>query len=98
MDLSTQDVKKIAKLARLHLREDEVERFSKQLTGILSYVEQISELKTEGVAPTYLCTGLSNSFREDVVANHVLAKPDELLNTSSLPKDLHQIRIPRLLS
>ena len=50
--LSTQDVKRIAELARLELTADELALFTRQLGDILTYVEQIRALDTTGVEPT----------------------------------------------
>ena len=50
--LSREDVLRIAELARLELTNDEVDLFTRQLAGILEYVEQIRALDTSGVAPT----------------------------------------------
>ena len=50
--LSQQDVARIADLARLDLTEQELELFTRQLSDILVYVEQIQSLDTSGVAPT----------------------------------------------
>jgi len=50
--LSKEDVLRIAELARLELTADEVDLFTRQLAGILSYVEQIQALDTTGVVPT----------------------------------------------
>ncbi len=44
-------VERIAHLARLKLGEEEVDTFSKQLSGILEFVHQLEELDTEGVQP-----------------------------------------------
>jgi len=57
-------VNKIALLARLKLTEEEVELFSKQLGDILSFVEQLSELDTEGVEP-YIQKIEETPMRED---------------------------------
>ena len=51
MKLDPQQVRHIAWLARLELSEAEVERFSRQLTQILGYVDQLRALPLEGVAP-----------------------------------------------
>lgn len=50
--LSQEDVLRIAELARLELTADEVDLFTRQLAGILEYVEQIRSLDTTGVVPT----------------------------------------------
>jgi aspartyl-tRNA(Asn)/glutamyl-tRNA(Gln) amidotransferase subunit C len=67
MKLSKDEVTKIAKLARIELSEAETERFSDQLSGVLSYVEKLNEVNTEGIAETSQVTGLENVLREDVV-------------------------------
>lgn len=63
--LSSEQVKKIAKLARLTLTEAEVEKFRPQLSEILKYVELLDEVNVEGVPPTAQTTGSKNVFRED---------------------------------
>lgn len=60
-------VKKVAKLARLDLTEEEVGEFAIQLNAILEYVEKMNQLDTESVEPLAHCLPISNCFREDVV-------------------------------
>jgi len=96
MQLTTEQVKKIAQLARLELTPEEMERYAGQLTDILTYAELLKELDTNAVAETSQVTGLSNVTREDVVGAP-LCTPDELLECSPLPKDEHQIRVKRVL-
>lgn len=96
MKLSKEQVLKIAQLARLKLTEDEVLRLENQLTDILTYVEKISELDTASVLPTCQVTGLSNVVREDIIRDKICSA-DELLATSPLPKDDHQIRVKKVL-
>lgn len=96
MKLTTDQVEKIAQLARLKLSEEEIERYTNQLTNILNYVEVLKEVNTKGIKETNQVTGLSNVTRSDVV-RHDLAEPDELLECSPLPKDKHQIKIKRIL-
>jgi aspartyl-tRNA(Asn)/glutamyl-tRNA(Gln) amidotransferase subunit C len=55
----------VAKLARLKLSDDEVERMAKELSGILEHVEKISELDLEGVEPTSHVIQLENVLRPD---------------------------------
>lgn len=83
----------IAKLARLKLSEDELERMAKELSSILQYVEMLQELKTDDVTPTSQVTGVKNSLREDAVELRG-ALPDALLECSPLPKVERQIQAP----
>jgi aspartyl-tRNA(Asn)/glutamyl-tRNA(Gln) amidotransferase subunit C len=55
----------VARLARLALSEDEVEKMSRELTTILEHVERISELDLEGVEPTSHVVALENVLRPD---------------------------------
>lgn len=86
-------VRHIAGLARLRLSEEEVEKFSRELSSILKYVQKLQEVDTQGIVPTSQVTGLSNISRPDVLSSsHTL--PDALLATSPLPVIEHQIQTP----
>ena len=67
MALSREEVLHVAELARLSLRPEEVELFTRQLNDILAYVQKLEELDTTGVAPLAHVVPLVNVFREDVV-------------------------------
>ncbi len=91
--LSQEDVRHIAKLARLNVSDAEVEQFSGQLTNILSYVEQLQQVKTDGVKPTEQVTGLTNALRIDEI-RPPMASREQMLGTSPLPITDHQITTP----
>jgi aspartyl-tRNA(Asn)/glutamyl-tRNA(Gln) amidotransferase subunit C len=55
----------VAKLARLRLAEDEVDRMATELSTILEHVETMNELDLEGVEPTSHVVDLTNVLRED---------------------------------
>lgn len=62
------DVKHVAKLANLQLSGDELKKFTKQLQDILHHVNQLKEVDTAGVEPTYQALdGTTNVWREDDV-------------------------------
>lgn len=67
MKLTPQEVQKIATLARLQLTDREVKLYSDQLSSVLSYVQSLSQLDTEGVEETAQVTGLENVYRSDTV-------------------------------
>lgn len=69
MDLSREDVERIAELAHLKLSESELETMKASLSSVLEYVNRLKEADTEGVEPTAHITGVENVLREDVVAN-----------------------------
>ena len=56
----------VAKLARLKLTDDEVDRMAEELSKILEHVETMNELDLEGVEPTSHVVDLTNVLREDV--------------------------------
>ena len=67
MEITKQDVEKVASLARLHVTESEKDAFAKQLSQILTHVEQLNRYETAGVEPTTTVMGQVNVFRNDVV-------------------------------
>lgn len=92
--LTHDQVRHIAKLARLTLNDAEVEKFTTELTSILKYIDLLQEVDTNGVEATAQVTGQSNSLRDDVIYPAPLAAPDALLGTSPLPIIDHQIQTP----
>ena len=67
MEITKGDVEKVASLARLHVTESEKDTFAKQLSQVLTHVEQLSRYDTAGIAPTTTVMGQVNVFRDDVV-------------------------------
>ncbi len=65
--IGPETVRNIARLARLAITPDEAAQFTGQLNNILSHVEKLNQVDTEGVAPTTHVLSLSNVFREDQV-------------------------------
>ena len=65
MSVSEDDVKKIAKLARLRLTEAEVALYGGQLTKILDSMAELAKADTTGVAPTTSVLGAVNVMRAD---------------------------------
>ena len=52
MKISSQQVEKVAQLARLDIAEDQVDQIAEQLAAILDYVEKLNEVDTQDVPPT----------------------------------------------
>jgi aspartyl-tRNA(Asn)/glutamyl-tRNA(Gln) amidotransferase subunit C len=63
--LSRDQVLHVARLARLELSEDEVERFSGELSKVLDHIEKISELDLADVPPTSHVVAVENALRAD---------------------------------
>ena len=82
MALSREDVEKVSLLARLQLSDAELETLSSELAQIVAYVDQLSEVDTEGVEPMAHAVEVSNVFADDDV------RP-------SLPRDQALANAPR---
>ena len=64
-DVNEELVKRVAKIARLELTGEEIQRFTAQLRSILDAFKKIDEVGTEGVKPSFHPQQLSNDWRED---------------------------------
>lgn len=89
------DVLHLAQLSHLQLSDDEVVSLQKDISNILEYVTQLSELDTQGVEPTYQVTDLQNVTREDTVQKHEAGR-DELLALAPAQEN-NQIKVPKVL-
>lgn len=67
MAITIQEVKHIAKLAKITFTEAELERFTRELNKILEYVEKLNELDTSNVEPLSHTTDIHNVMRADEV-------------------------------
>jgi aspartyl-tRNA(Asn)/glutamyl-tRNA(Gln) amidotransferase subunit C len=67
MGLTTDEVKAVAELARLHLSPEELERMRDQLSSILDHIATLDELDTAAISPTAQVIDLTNVMREDEV-------------------------------
>lgn len=65
MKLSREQVKHVAKLAELPLSDQEVELFSQQLSQILDYIEQLNQVDTSSVDPTFNVSPIQKVIQED---------------------------------
>jgi len=65
--LTTDEVAHVALLANLPLSKEELEKFKDQLSPVISYIDELSEVDTDDVPPTSQTTGLENVMREDVI-------------------------------
>jgi aspartyl-tRNA(Asn)/glutamyl-tRNA(Gln) amidotransferase subunit C len=67
MSISRQDIEKVALLARLQLTDAELSTLTSDLVQIVGYVDQLSEVNTDGVEPMAHAVEVANVFRDDVV-------------------------------
>lgn len=90
--LSRDDVLKLAKLSRLKLTEEEIERFRTELSAILEYVETLDKADTTGLEPTYQVTGLKNVMRADKVRDYGYKSADLLKNAPAIQDGQFKVR------
>lgn len=93
--ISTDDVKHLASLSAISLSDDELDSFRDDLERIISYIEQLGELDTAGVEPTYQVTGLENIYREDEVAADGISA-EVFVDASHQPIN-NQFKVPKVL-
>lgn len=80
----------IAKLARLHVTEEEAQAYSTQLASALSHFQQISKVDTTGVEPLVTPTDIETYWREDVVQKDFSAE-DMTANAPSKVGNLFKV-------
>lgn len=93
--LTPQDILKLAQLAKLRLTEEELTQFADELTAITGYVEQLSNVDTSGLEPTFQVTGLASVTRKDELIDYG-PTPEDLLKNAPETKD-HHIKVKRVL-
>ncbi|HSM58899.1 MAG TPA: Asp-tRNA(Asn)/Glu-tRNA(Gln) amidotransferase subunit GatC [Candidatus Sulfomarinibacteraceae bacterium] len=86
MALTNEDVQKVAHLARLELTAEEIAEYQSQLSSVLAYVDQLSELDLQDVPGTAHAVAQTNVFREDE-ARASLALEDVLFNAPAQAED-----------
>lgn len=69
MSLTTAQVKKIAKLARIRLSDAEVEHFGKEISGILNWIEMLGEVNTDNIPQMASVSSIGLQLREDIVTD-----------------------------
>ncbi len=69
MSLTAQQVKKIAKLARIRLSDQEVEHFGKEISSILNWIEMLAEVNTDKVPQMASVSSIGISLRTDEVTD-----------------------------
>jgi len=92
MRITRKEVEHVATLARLKLDHEEIATFTAQMAAILSYVDKLSELDTEGIIPTSHAVPMENAFRPDEILpclgteNALANAPDKVDGFFKVPK------------
>lgn len=77
--LTRADVLRVAKLANLKLSEGEIEKYLKQLSGVVEHISQLAEVDTSNIEPTSQTTGLENIYHEDAANGENCLSQEEAL-------------------
>ena len=94
MRVTEKDIKTVASLSRLKIRDDESEKISESLDKFLTYVENLQSVDTEKIEPTTYALPMQNIFRADEVKESL----DRELALSNAPlKEEGYFKVPRVL-
>ena len=85
--LNKQEVQKIAQLARIEITDEEAEKYSKELSDILGFVEKLNGADTESVEPIAHITGARNVVREDKIIEYSDETKEGIINNFPEKKD-----------
>lgn len=92
--IDEKEVKNIANLASLELSDDQVKKFSKQLSDILDYIEKLDELDTDNIRPTSYTVPVKNILRDDLVKDSL--DIEKVLKNAPERSD-NQFRVPKIM-
>lgn len=90
MSITKKEVEHIANLAKLNLKESEIEEFTGELSQILEYIDKLNELNTDNVEPLSHPVSKSNVFRGDTVKKSVDRK-EALKNAPKSDDEFFQV-------
>ena len=91
---STIDVRYVANLARINLNDEEIERFSTQLAGVMTHIEKLSEVNVDGIEPMCHAHATSNQVRKD---EPVESLPAEGFLQNTPDQSQGQLRVPKVV-
>ncbi|MCB0718818.1 MAG: Asp-tRNA(Asn)/Glu-tRNA(Gln) amidotransferase subunit GatC [Bacteroidetes bacterium] len=94
MSISNDQVRAVARLARLHFSDAEVEELAVELSRVLDYVDKLGEVDTSGVEPMSHAMGGVNVFRDDDPTTR--ATRQQLL-TNAPDADAEYFRVPKVI-
>lgn len=93
--ISIDDVKHLASLSALTIDETQAEKMRQEISEIIGYFEQLNEVDTTGVEPTYQVGGLENVTRNDEVKDYGVTRDDLLKNAPD--SDGSYLKVGRVL-
>jgi aspartyl-tRNA(Asn)/glutamyl-tRNA(Gln) amidotransferase subunit C len=93
LPVSREQVQHIARLARVGVSDEDIGRFSEQLSEILDYFERLRQVDTEGVPPTAHTLPLHNVMREADEPEQALDKEQVLANAPVREGDHFRVKV-----
>jgi|AntRauTorckE6833_2_1112554.scaffolds.fasta_scaffold08751_4 aspartyl-tRNA(Asn)/glutamyl-tRNA(Gln) amidotransferase subunit C len=93
--ISDEDVRQLAQLSGIELSNDETVNLTEDISKIVEYVQQLSELDTKDVEPTYQVGDLENVWRDDELIDYGV-KREDLLALAPQQQD-NSIKVPKVL-
>ena len=93
--ITNDDVRHLAQLSSLQMSDDEVQAIRADIENILNYVQQLNELDTTGVEPTYQVTGLQNVWRDDQIDGGSVSR--EQLLALATERTENCVKVPQVL-
>ena len=93
--ITNDDVRHLAQLSSLQMPDAEVESLRAGIEKIINYINQLDELDTDDVEPTYQVTGLQNGWRDDEIIDSSVSR-QQLLALAAEQSD-NCAKVPKVL-
>ena len=93
--ITSEEVKKVAHLARLELNENEIQKHAQQLEKILGYIKQLEKINTENIPCTTRAIEVVNVLRKDEKKNY--KNSEELLDLAPSREDSF-FKVPKIIN
>lgn len=94
MSVSLDEARHLAALSEINLNDDELTSLTTDIDNIVDYINQLDELDTDNVEPTFQLTGLHNIWREDTIEPQL---PREKLLELAPAAENNQVKVPKVL-
>lgn len=93
--ISKDDVLRLARLSKIKLADDQLDKLAEDMNNITDYVQLLNEVDTKNVKPTAQVSGLENVSRKDEVIDYGVAQAELLKNVSDSKNGL--MKVPKVL-
>ncbi len=94
MKITQENVEYVAKLARLHISEEQKEKLTEDMAAIITFADKLSEIDTGDIRPAAHAIPVSNVFREDEIKQSI---DRELLLKNAPQKEAGCFSVPKIV-